>query len=116
HDVRDPVTHKIDYVFSVDEGPRVYIERIDITGNTQTLDRVIRREIRSAEGDAYNQVLLDYAKNRIKALGYFKENSVDITKEPGSTDDRAIVKVKTEEEATGELAFSAGFSSADAFL
>jgi outer membrane protein insertion porin family len=115
-DVRNPVTRKIDYVFSVDEGPRVYIERIDIAGNTQTLDRVIRREIRSAEGDAYNQVLLDYAKNRIRALGFFKENSVDVTKEAGSTDDRAIVKVKVEEEATGELAFSAGFSSADAFL
>ncbi|MBI1359618.1 MAG: outer membrane protein assembly factor BamA [Alphaproteobacteria bacterium] len=112
----NPQTHTIDLVFQVDEGPRVYIERIDITGNTQTLDRVIRREIRVAEGDAFNRVLLDNAKNRIRALGFFKKDSVDITEEPGSSDDRTIVKVKVEEEATGELAFSAGFSSQDAFL
>jgi outer membrane protein insertion porin family len=112
----NPVTHTIDLVFQVDEGPRVYIERIDITGNTQTLDRVIRREIRVAEGDAFNRNLLDNAKNRIRALGFFKKDSVDITEDPGSSDDRTIVKVKVEEEATGELAFSAGFSSEDAFL
>lgn len=112
----NPITHTIDLVFQVDEGPRVYIERIDITGNTQTLDRVIRREIRVAEGDSFNRNLLDNAKNRIRALGFFKKDSVDITEDPGSSDDRTIVKVKVEEEATGELAFSAGFSSQDAFL
>jgi outer membrane protein insertion porin family len=115
-ETRHPDTHKIDINFEVDEGPRVYIERIDIAGNTQTLDRVIRREIRVAEGDSINRVLLDNAKNRIRALGFFKADSVDVTEEPGSTDDRQVVKVKVEEEATGELAFSAGFSSADAFL
>jgi outer membrane protein insertion porin family len=115
-ETRNPETQTVDIIFEVDEGPRVYVERIDIAGNTQTLDRVIRREIRTAEGDAYNKVLLDNAKNRIRALGFFKEDSVEITEEPGSTDDRNVVKVKVEEEATGELAFSAGFSSADAFL
>lgn len=114
--VRNPVTHKVDITFTVDEGPRVYIERIDISGNTQTLDRVIRREIGVSEGDAFNRVLLDNAKNRIRALGFFKKESVDVTEEPGSADDRTIVKVKVEDEPTGELAFSAGFSSADAFL
>ena len=64
----------------------------------------------------FNRVLLDNAKNRIRALGFFKKDSVDVTEEPGSSDDRTIVKVKVEEEATGELAFSAGFSSQDAFL
>ncbi|HVY88293.1 MAG TPA: outer membrane protein assembly factor BamA [Hyphomonadaceae bacterium] len=113
---RDPAKHTIDITFKVDEGPRVYIERIDIAGNTQTLDRVIRREIRVAEGDAYNPNVLDNAKNRIKALGFFTPDKVEITDEPGSTADRTVVKVKVEEEATGELAFSAGFSSADAFL
>jgi outer membrane protein insertion porin family len=113
---RDPVNHTIGITFQVDEGPRVYIERIDIQGNTQTLDRVIRREIRTAEGDAYNPVLLDNAKNRIRALGFFNPQTVEVTDEAGSTDDRTILKVKVEEEATGELAFSAGFSSEDAFL
>jgi outer membrane protein insertion porin family len=113
---RDPVNHTIGFTFAVDEGPRVYVERIDIQGNTQTLDRVIRREIRTAEGDSYNPALLDVAKNRIRALGFFNPETVEVTNEPGSTDDRTVVKVKVEEEATGELAFSAGFSSADAFL
>jgi outer membrane protein insertion porin family len=113
---RDPVTRTISYTFKVDEGPRVYIERIDIQGNTQTLDRVVRREIRAAEGDHYNPALLEVSKNRIRALGFFDEKTVEITNEDGSTDDRTVVKVKVEEQATGELAFSAGFSSADAFL
>lgn len=115
-ETRDPVNHTIGITFQVDEGARVYIERIDIQGNTQTLDRVIRREIRVAEGDQYNPVQLDNAKSRIRALGFFKANTVSVEDEPGSTSDRAVVKVKVEEEATGELAFSAGFSSQDAFL
>jgi outer membrane protein insertion porin family len=115
-EARDTTGHTIGITFRVDEGPKVYIERIDIEGNTQTLDRVIRREIRVAEGDAYNPVLLDNARNRIRALGFFNRDTVEVTDEPGSTDDRAVVKVSVEEEATGELAFSAGFSSADAFL
>jgi outer membrane protein insertion porin family len=100
----------------VDEGARVYVERIDIQGNTQTLDRVVRREIRVAEGDQYNPVQLDNAKNRIRSLGFFNPDKVEVNDEPGSTPDRAVIKVKVEEEATGELAFSAGFSSQDAFL
>jgi outer membrane protein insertion porin family len=115
-EVRDPANRTIGINFEVDEGARVYIERIDIQGNTQTLDRVIRREIRVAEGDQYNPVQLDNAKNRIRALGFFNAETVEVNDEPGSTPDRTVVKVKVEEEATGELAFSAGFSSADAFL
>ncbi len=115
-ETRDPVNHTIGITFQVDEGARVYVERIDIQGNTQTLDRVIRREIRVAEGDQYNPVQLDNAKSRIRALGFFKADTVSVDNEAGSTADRAVVKVKVEEEATGELAFSAGFSSQDAFL
>ena len=113
---RDPINHTIGITFEVDEGARVYVERIDIEGNTQTLDRVVRREMRMAEGDQYNPVALDTARNRIRSLGFFNPDTVEITDEPGSTADRTIVKVKVEEEATGELAFSAGFSSQDAFL
>lgn len=115
-EVRDSVNNTIGITFEVDEGARVYIERIDIQGNTQTLDRVIRREIRVAEGDQYNPVQIDNAKNRIRSLGFFNPETVEITDEPGSAPDRSVVRVKVEEEATGELAFSAGFSSQDAFL
>ncbi|MEZ5939111.1 MAG: outer membrane protein assembly factor BamA [Hyphomonadaceae bacterium] len=115
-ETRNPDTHTIDIKFEVDEGPRVYVERIDIVGNTQTLDRVIRREIRVAEGDAFNRVLLDNARNRIRALGFFDPDKVEITEEPGSADDRTVVNVKVEERPTGELAFAAGFSSADAYM
>lgn len=115
-EVRDSNNHTVGLTFQVDEGARVYVERIDIQGNTQTLDRVVRREIRVAEGDQYNPVQLDNAKNRIRSLGFFNPDKVEVKDEPGSTPDRTVIKVKLEEEATGELAFSAGFSSQDAFL
>ena len=112
--IPNPTTNKVDVTFALDEGPRVYIERINIIGNTTTLDRVIRREMRISEGDAFNRVLLDRSRNRIRALGFFKE--VEITEQPGSDPDRTIVDVKVEEQPTGELSFAAGFSSVDAFL
>jgi outer membrane protein insertion porin family len=111
---RDREHHKVNITFEVNEGPRVYIDRIDIVGNTRTVDPVIRRELRLAEGDAFNRVLLDRSKQRLKALGFFK--SVDITDKPGSQPDRSNVEVKVEEESTGELSFAAGYSSADSFV
>jgi outer membrane protein insertion porin family len=106
-------TRKVDVVFEVDEGPRVYVERIDIVGNTATIDQVIRREMRLAEGDAFNRVLIDRSKNRVKALGFFKE--VEIEEKPGSLPDRTVVEVRLEEQATGELAFGLGYSSQDSY-
>ena len=103
-----------DLVFRLVEGPRVYIERIDIVGNTTTLDYVIRREMELAEGDAFNRILLDRSRNRVRALRFFEE--VEVTETEGSAPDRAVVEVKVTEQPTGELSFSAGFSSADAFL
>ncbi len=110
----DPETRKVNVTFAIDEGPRVYIERINIVGNTQTLDRVIRRELRIAEGDAFNRVLLDRSRNRVRALGYFEE--VEITERAGSRPDRTVVDLEVKETATGELSFAAGFSSVDSFL
>lgn len=107
-------TGRIDITFALDEGPRVYIDRINIVGNTQTLDRVIRRELRIAEGDAFNRILLDRSRNRIRSLGFFK--SVEVTELPAEDPDRTIVEVKVEEQSTGELSFAAGFSSVDAYL
>ncbi|MEH6696222.1 MAG: outer membrane protein assembly factor BamA [Hyphomonas sp.] len=110
----NPETGRIDVTFAVDEGPRVYIERINIVGNTQTLDRVIRRELRISEGDAFNRILLDRSKNRVRALGFFKD--VEIVENPGDGPDKSIVDVKVTEQPTGELSFAAGFSSVDSYL
>ncbi|MEO9971177.1 MAG: outer membrane protein assembly factor BamA [Hyphomonadaceae bacterium] len=110
----NPDTGKIDVVFAIDEGPRVYIERINIVGNTQTLDNVIRRRLDVSEGDAFNRVFLDRSRNRVRSLGYFGE--VEVVERPGSEPDRTIVDFEVEEQPTGELALSAGFSSVDAFL
>ena len=111
---RNRDTKTVDLVFNVVEGPRVYIERIDVVGNTTTLDYVIRREMELVEGDAFNRILLDRSRNRVRSLRFFEE--VEITERQGSAPDRAIVEVSVKEQPTGELSFSAGFSSADAFL
>lgn len=111
---RDRDTHTIGLTFEVNEGPRVYVERININGNSRTLDKVIRREFRLSEGDAFNRVLVDRSKSRIRGLGFFKK--VEITEEPGSAPDRTVLNVDVQEQSTGELSLGAGFSTADSFL
>ena len=111
---RDRENHVIGLTFEINEGPRVYVEKINIVGNTRTLDKVIRLEFRLAEGDAFNRVLVDRSKARIRGLGYFKK--VEITEEPGSAPDRTVLNVEVQEQPTGELSLGAGFSSADSFL
>jgi len=107
-------THTVDVVFQVKEGPRVYIDRIDIIGNTRTLDSVIRREMNVTEGDAYNRVLVDRSKQQIRGLGFFKD--VNIEEVPSGTPDRTSLRVQVEEQPTGELSFSAGYSSVDQLI
>jgi outer membrane protein insertion porin family len=109
--VPNKATKTVDVVFEVKEGPRVYVERIDIVGNVRTLDPVIRRELRLVEGDAFNRVLVDRSKNQIRGLGFFKD--VEIEEVPGTAPDRTILRVKVTEQPTGELSFSAGYSSLD---
>jgi len=111
---RDRENRVVNLTFEVNEGPRVYIERIDIVGNTRTLDQVIRRELRVAEGDAFNRVLLDRSRQRVRALGFFGDVTVEDS--PGSQPDRSVVTVTVEEESTGELAFAAGYSSTENLL
>jgi len=111
HYTANAKTHTVDVTFEIKEGPRVYVDRIDIVGNTQTLDPVIRRQLLVSEGDAYNRVLVDRSKNQVKALGFFKD--VDIKQTPGSAPDRTALQVKVTEQPTGELSFSAGYSSVD---
>lgn len=107
-------TRRVDVVFQVREGPHVYVERIDIVGNTRTVDPVIRRELMLVEGDAYNKVLLERSRLNIRRLGFFKD--VTIEEVPGSAPDRSVVRITVEEQPTGELSFGAGFSSVDQFL
>ncbi len=111
---RDPGSATINLVYLVEEGPRVYIERINIRGNGRTRDYVIRREFDLAEGDAFNRALVDRAERRLKNLNYFK--TVKITNEPGSAPDRIVINVDVEEMATGEISLAGGFSTADGFM
>ena len=101
--------HTVDVLFEIGEGPRVYIERIDISGNTRTKDKVIRRELRLSEGDAYNAELLRKTRQRLTDLGYF--SGVQASTSPGSVPDKAIVNIKVSEKSTGELSFGGGYST-----
>ena len=111
---RNVEARTVDVTFVVEEGSRVYIERINIRGNTRTRDYVIRREFDIVEGDAYNRAMVDRAERRIKNLGYFK--TVKITTEPGSAPDRIIINCDLEEQSTGEFSFSGGYSTADGII
>src|SRR3954452_18214557 len=106
--------HTVSVVCNIDEGPRTYIERINLRGNTRTRDYVIRREFDVSEGDAYNRALVDRAERRLKNLDYFK--SVKITTEPGSSSDRVILLVDMEEKSTGDFSVSGGYSTTDGAL
>jgi outer membrane protein insertion porin family len=106
--------HTVSIVFAIDEGPRVYIERINVRGNTRTRDYVIRREFDLSEGDAYNRALVDRAERRLKNLDFFK--SVKIVSEPGSSTDRVILIVDLEEKSTGDFSVSGGYSTTDGAL
>jgi outer membrane protein insertion porin family len=111
---RNVANRTVDVTFVVEEGPRTYIERINIKGNTRTRDYVIRREFDIVEGDPYNRALVDRAERRIKNLGYFK--TVKITNEPGSAPDRIIVNCEVEEQSTGEFSFAGGYSTSDGII
>lgn len=106
---RDAESRKIDIVFDIQEGPKVFVERIDIEGNTRTLDKVIRREFRLVEGDAFNSTKLRRSRRRIQRLGFFQAVTVD--NQPGSTPDKTVLNVNVEEQSTGDISFGAGFST-----
>ena len=107
------LTMGITYVLN--EAPRVYIEKVEVNGNTLTQDKVIRREFRLAEGDAFNTFQVKRSTNRIKSLGYFQEK-FEVEQKPGSAPDRIILEANVEEKPTGQLQLSAGFSSLESFI
>jgi outer membrane protein insertion porin family len=111
---RNPADQTVAIQFLLEEGPRVYIERINIRGNTRTRDYVIRREFDIGEGDAYNRVLIDRAERRLNGLGYFKK--VKVTNEPGSAPDRVILNVDVEDQPTGNFGVSGGYSTNQGFV
>ncbi|WP_255406098.1 outer membrane protein assembly factor BamA [Novosphingobium sp. CF614] len=112
---RDKDNLTMGLTFVIQEAPRVYVERIDINGNTLTQDKVVRREFRLGEGDAFNSLQVKRSTNRIKSLGYFQEK-FEVEQKPGSADDRIVLEANVEEKPTGELQLSAGFSSLESFI
>ena len=110
---RDTLTMGIN--FHIAQAQRSYVERVEITGNTQTQDKVIRREIRLAEGDAFNSFQVKRSQDRINSLGYFQDK-FEIKQTQGSSPDRVVLEANVEEKATGQLQLSAGFSSLERFI
>ncbi|MFO1140867.1 MAG: outer membrane protein assembly factor BamA [Amaricoccus sp.] len=108
---KNPATHTVDINFHLVEGQRVFIERIDISGNTRTLDRVIRRQFHVVEGDAFNSREIKDAEDRIKGLGYFKNATVSV--QPGSDPSHALVDVQVEEQPTGSLSLGGAYSTSE---
>lgn len=104
----------ISIVYNIQEGPRVFVERINITGNVRTQDKVIRREFRLIEGDAFSTSKLRRSRQRIRNLGFFEK--VEVTNVPGERADSTIVNVAVQEKSTGEISFGAGFSSSSGVL
>lgn len=99
----------IDVTFEVKEGPRVFVERIDISGNVRTLDKVIRREFRLVEGDAFNSAKVRRSRQRLRNLDFFE--SINVEQVPGSAPDKAVVKVDVQEKSTGSISLGGGYSS-----
>jgi outer membrane protein insertion porin family len=118
-DIRPLVTrnkeqHTVDLTYDIAEGPRVYVERIDINGNVSTLDRVIRREFKVAEGDAFNTSKVKRSEQNLKNLGFFKK--VEVTNVQGSAPDKTVINVNVEEQSTGELSVGTGYSTTEGLL
>ncbi len=111
---RNPKEHTVDLQFDIEPGPRVYVERIDISGNSVTRDKVIRREFRYAEGDPLDPTLTRISKVRLQDLGYFSD--VKVTPNTGSAPDRVVVDTQLAEKATGELSLGGGYSTTSGIL
>ena len=110
----DTVAHTLAITLNVFDGPRIYIQRIDITGNTRTEDKVIRRELTVAEGDAYNQTKIDASTTNLKNLGFFKDQK--ITSATGSTAQQVVVTTAVTEQATGQFSLGGGYSTSEGAL
>ncbi len=113
---RNQEDQTIDVVFELKESPRVFVERIDIVGNYNTLDKVIRREMLLVEGDPFSVSKVKRSEQRIKDLGYFLDSGVEVKTAEGSTRDQSVITIEVEEQPTGEIQLGAGYSSTDGAL
>lgn len=111
---RDPANATLNINYTIAEGTRAYVERIDIIGNTRTLDEVIRRELLIYEGDAFNRTLIERARRRLTALDFF--DKIDFREEPGSAGDKINLVVEVKEKSTGKISFSIGYSSTEKII
>ncbi|MEO6246978.1 MAG: outer membrane protein assembly factor BamA [Sphingomicrobium sp.] len=112
---RDSEHKLMNITFHANEAQRVYVEHINIQGNTVTRDKVIRREFRLNEGDAFNSIKVKRSQDRIQSLGFFQEK-LEVKQSPGSAPDRVDLGVDVEEKSTGQLQLSAGYSSLEKFI
>src|SRR5262249_41461432 len=104
----------VDLVFEIQKGKQVTVERIDITGNSKTRDRVIRRELRVYEGELFNGTNMRRSKERVTALGFFE--TVEVTQKPGSDDSHMVVQVEVKEKSTGTFQVGFGLSSVETYI
>lgn len=111
---RDVANSTFNITYLVDEGARIYVERINISGNTKTRDAVIRRELDFGEGDPFNRSMVQRGKTRIEGLGFFKTVALDM--QPGSAPDKVIINITVEEQSTGDYGLTAGFDSSAGLL
>ena len=110
----DPVHEEVDFIIPIRRGPPVYVERIEVKGNTKTRDKVLRREMEIMEGELFSESKLERSKRRITALGYFER--VDVSTEQGSSPDKIIIDFEITEKPTGTFQVGAGFSSVENFI
>ncbi|MDX1483149.1 MAG: outer membrane protein assembly factor BamA [Alphaproteobacteria bacterium] len=111
---RDKAKQTVDVAFLVRKGPRLFVERINISGNVRTLDRVIRRELRLSEGDPFNRARYNTSQRRVRALRFFKDQK--FTRKAGSSEDKTVIDIEVEEQSTGSFSVGAGFSSSEGFI
>lgn len=111
---RDEEANIMGVTYAIAEGPKVYIDRINVSGNVRTLDKVVRREFRIAEGDPFNAAKIRRSQQRIQNLGFFEK--VDVDSERTDVEDKANINVNVTEKSTGELSFGAGYSTHDGAL
>ncbi len=108
---RETGANQVRLTYDITEGPRTYVERIEIIGNTRTRDEVIRRELRLFEGDAFNRTLVERARRRLTALDFFEK--VEFNEREGSAPDKVVLEIAVAEKSTGSISFSAGYSSTE---
>ena len=112
--IQDTPNRRINITYEINEGPEVFVERINITGNTRSQEKILRREIPMHEGDFYTSAKLERARQRLNNLGYFEQ--VKATTAPGSAKDKIIVNIEVTERPTGLFSIGGGYSSADSFI